>query len=287
MNSLNPKAIWIFFLFFTIIQNPALAVKRTAMVFVDHLKSQSIETQASYYGRLKPLKLFKVYSPLEALIIKVKVQEGRKVKRGQVLATIKKNVIDMDINPLEIKSPIDGFILNANAIENNLVLKNQPLFSLYDGMTFQTTVHLSPDDANKLKIGDKVSVNVSSNYLNGKINTLSEGIDPHTGTRSAHVWLESKKGLRPGQLAKVIFTLERKKGFLISKKALQKLPDGNYINFLEDSKVKKIKVFSKRRYNDLIEVWGKGVEAKKPYVVKSSVTPLIEGQIVKITKQKR
>ena len=287
MNSIKPKALWIFFFLFSIIHTSGHASRKTAMVFVNHLKQQPIETQASYYGRLTPLKLFKVYSPLEALVTEIKTQEGIKVKRGQVLATIKKNVIDMDINPLEIKSPIDGFILDANTVENNLVLKNQPLFSLYDGMTFQTTVHLSPNDANKLKIGDKVSVNVSNNYLNGKIRTLSEGIDPHTGTRSAHIWLDSKKGLRPGQLAKVIFTLERKKGFLISKKALQKLPDGHYINFLEDNKVKKIKVFSKRRHNDLIEIWGKGVDVKKPYIVKSSVNPLIEGQIVKITKQKR
>ena len=59
------------------------------MVFVDHLKEQSIETQASYYGRLTPLKLFKVYSPLEALIITVEVQEGRKIRKGQTLAKIK------------------------------------------------------------------------------------------------------------------------------------------------------------------------------------------------------
>ena len=257
------------------------------MVFVDHLKQQPIETQASYYGRLTPLRLFKVYSPLEALVTEIKAQQGRRVKKGQVLARIKKNIIDMDINPLEIKSPIDGFILNINTIENSLVLKNQPLFSLYDGKTFQTTVHLSPDDANKLKIGDQVSVNVSDNYLNGKLNTLSEGIDPHTGTRSAHIWIESKKGLRPGQLAKVIFTLEKKEGFLISKKALQKSPDGDYINFLKNSKVKKIKVFSKRRHNDLIEIWGKGVDTKSPYIVKSSINPLMEGQAVKVSKQKR
>ena len=79
MNSLSSKTLWILFFLVLTIQNPVLANKRTAMVFVDHLKRQSIETQASYYGRLKPLKLFKVYSPLEALIIKVKVQEGRKV----------------------------------------------------------------------------------------------------------------------------------------------------------------------------------------------------------------
>ena len=287
MNSLGAKKLWILFLFFITVQNPALGNKRTAMVFVDHLKEQSIETQASYYGRLTPLKLFKIYSPLEALIITVEVQEGRKIRKGQTLAKIKKNVIDMDINPLEIKSPIDGFILDTHAIENNLVLKNQPLFSLYDGFSFQTTVHLSPDDANKLKIGDEVSVNVSNHYLVGKLQTLSERIDPHTGTRSAHISIDSKKGLRPGQLAKVIFTLEKKEGFLISKKALEKSPKGDYINFLEGSKVKKIKVFSKRRHNDLVEIWGKGVDTKKPYIVKSSVNPLMQGQTVKVSKQKR
>ena len=288
MNSLDQKVLWIFFfLFFTAAHNNLHARGRTAMVFVDHLKQQPIETQASYYGRLTPLRLFKVYSPLEALVTEIKAQEGRRVKKGQVLARIKKNIIDMDINPLEIKSPIDGFILDINTVENNLVLKNQPLFSLYDGKTFQTTVHLSPDDANKLKIGDQVSVNVSDNYINGKLNTLSEGIDPHTGTRSAHISIESKKGLRPGQLAKVIFTLEKKEGFLISKKALQKSPDGDYINFLKDSKVKKIKVFSKRRHNDLIEIWGKGVDTKSPYIVKSSINPLMEGKAVKVSKQKR
>ena len=190
------------------------------------------------------------------------------------------------LNPLEIKSPIDGFILDINTVENNLVLKNQPLFSLYDGLTFQTTVYLSPDDANKLKIGDNVTINVSNHYLKGKLKTLSERIDPHTGTRSAHIWIDSKKGLRPGQLAKVIFTLEKKEGFLISKNALQKSPGGDYINFLEDNKVKKVKVFSKRRHNDLIEVWGKEVNTKKPYIVKSSVNPLMEGQVVEISKQK-
>ena len=35
---------------------------------------------------------------------------------------------------------------------------------------------------NELKIGDEVCVNVSNHYLFGKLQTLSERIDPHTGT---------------------------------------------------------------------------------------------------------
>ncbi|MEC7181433.1 MAG: hypothetical protein VXW15_01875, partial [Bdellovibrionota bacterium] len=128
---------------------------------------------------------------------------------------------------------------------------------------------------------------VSDHYLIGKLQTLSERIDPHTGTRSARILVNAKKGLRPGQLAKVIFTLEKKEGFLISKKAIEKSPKGDYVNFLEGSKVKKVKVFSKRRHNDLVEVWGTGVNSKKPYIVKSSVNPLLQGQTVKVSKQKR
>ena len=192
MLPMNSRAFWsVLFLSITLPLRTLVAPK-TAMVFVNHLKQQPIETQASYYGRLAPRNLYKVYSPLEALVIKVKAQEGRKVKRGQVLATIKKNLVDMDINPLEIRSPISGFVLNSKTEENTLVLKNQPLFTLYDGWSFQTTVHLSPDDANKLKIGDPVSLHISGVDLKGTLKNLSEGIDPLTGTRSAQVWLQSK-----------------------------------------------------------------------------------------------
>ena len=286
MFHMNPRTSWLVLFLSAIISLQTLAAQKKAIVFIDNLKQQFIETQASYYGRLAPRNLYKIYSPLEALVIKVKVQEGSKVKRGHVLATIKKNLINMDINPLEIRSPIDGFILNSKTLENTLVLKNQPLFTLYDGSNFQTTVHLSPDDADKLKIGDQINLNVSGINLKGKLNTLSEGIDPLTGTRSAQVWVKSKKGLRPGQLAKVIFTLERKKGYLISKKSLQKLPGGDYLNILEGNKVKQVKVLSKRRHNDLIEVWGKEINEKKVYIVKSSMNPLREGQSVTVSKQK-
>ena len=203
----------------------------------------------------------------------------------------------MDINPLEIKSPLSGFVLHSKTQENTLVLKNQPLFTLYDGTSFQTTVHLSPDDANKLKIGDQVSLQISGTSFKGILKTLAEGIDPLTGTRSAQVWIKSKVGiknsksskslneLRPGQLAKVIFTLERKEGYLISKKVLQKLPGGEYLNLLEGNKVKQVKVLSKRRHNDLIEIWGQDIKDKGTYVIKSSMTPLRNGQLVKVSQK--
>ena len=139
----------------------------------------------------------------------------------------------MDINPLEIKSPLSGFVLHSKTQENTLVLKNLPLFTIYDGTSFQTTVHLSPDDAYNLKIGDQVSLQISGTGFKGILKTLAEGIDPLTGTRSAQVWVKSKVGiknskssknlneLRPGQLAKVIFTLERKEGYLISKRSFK------------------------------------------------------------------
>ena len=50
--------------------------------------------------------------------------------------------------------------------------------------------------------------------------------------------------------------------------------------------MKQVKVLSKRRHNDLIEVWGKEINEKKVYIVKSSMNPLREGQSVTVSKQK-
>ncbi|MDC0254772.1 efflux RND transporter periplasmic adaptor subunit [Bacteriovoracales bacterium] len=275
----------IFILFFIVFPLQSVqANKKIAQVFTDRLKLETIEDLAVYYGRITPKNIHKIYSPLEGLVTKIHVTQGARIKKGQTLATLKKNVLGMEINPLNLKSPINGFILEIKSSEHSLTLKNQHVLSLYDAKNFQIPLHLAPQDADKIKKGDSVTVTINNQKTLGFVRSLSQNIDPQSGTRQANIVLSSKKKIRPGQMAKVTIQLEKHKGILVSQKVLQKKENQYYLNLIEDDKVKQVQVQTKKRQKGLLEILGKNIKPDQIFITKSSQKYLVNGQTVQIQK---
>ncbi len=266
--------------------NNAYPNKKLAQVFVDKLEVQEIEERATYYGRIIPENIYKIYSPLEGLVTKIKAPQGSFVQKGQTLAILKKNVMGMEIRPLVLRSPIKGFVLEVKHSEHSLIPKNQHIFSVYDGKNYKIPLHLAPDDALKIKRGDSVTILIGEQKIQGRVATLSQNIDPASGTRKAKIQLSPSRKIRPGQLAKVFFHLNKHKGILIPKKILLKKGHQYFLNLVENDKVNQVKVDVKKRQKDQFEILGNKIKPKQTFITKSSQSPLVHGQVVEIQKKK-
>lgn len=248
-------------------------------VFTEILLKKEISKKIDYLGRLTPLNSSKIYSPIQGVVVELKTRFGGKVRKGQTLAIIKQNVVGLEVMPLKIKSPMNGFALSPKITENSFVSKNGLLFTIYDASSYKMTVNVSPKDGEKISTYSKVKIMVGEKIISGTVKFLSEDIDPMTGTRSAEIHLNTKgKRLRPGTMASANFEFDPRKSFVINKSLLKVKGSKSYLQILDkENKIKNIDITVLSRFKDSIEIGSHLLAENMKIIVKSTGRGLSEG----------
>ncbi len=260
--------------------------KKLPKVFIDKLVKVDISDKIDYIGQLRPLNEISLYSPIEGVVTWVIPQLGKRIKKNQVLAIIKQNVIGLDVLPVKIKSPISGHILRPKISKNNFVRKNTHLFSVYDSSQYKLELNISPTDSKFIDYGDKVKIDITGEIYQGTIGSLSHDIDPITGTKVVEIYLEKNiKEITPGVLAKAKFNFNERKGYLLSKKYIQKNGGKYFVRIEEKGKVKRVSVEILSRIKNMVEIKSNDLTDNQKLIIKSSVEPLLDKQEVEVVKK--
>jgi multidrug efflux pump subunit AcrA (membrane-fusion protein) len=94
-----------------------------------------------------------VYSLLPGNISEVKIKEGDKVRKGQLLALVKRTVAVFSNKPVEITAPIDGYIGKIYLAQGSYVDSESPLLSVIKIDTLLIDARLPVVDIDKVKVG--------------------------------------------------------------------------------------------------------------------------------------
>jgi HlyD family secretion protein len=89
----------------------------------------------------------------------------------------------------EIRSPIDGVVTDRPLFAGEMANAGQPIVTVMDVSTLIAKVHLSPEQAAALKLGDESFVNIpgEESPVKGKLSLISPELD--TGSTTLEVWV--------------------------------------------------------------------------------------------------
>jgi HlyD family secretion protein len=130
--------------------------------------------------------------------------------------------LQINLGNTRIISPVDGFVARRNADAGAWVSQNAPVVSVVDISRLRLVANVVEKDLRLVNVGDPANVEVDAfpgDVFKGRIARVSPVLDPATRTAPIEVEIPNADNrLKPGMYAKVLLTIEERKGTTIVPK---------------------------------------------------------------------
>ena len=292
-NSLIYKLALISILGIAISETSILNAKETKIksVFIEEAKTVEIADTYSYPSMAQALIESTVLSEDQGFIKKIVSPLGSKVKKNQILATIKRIDPIYKFQALNLLSPIDGVVSKVFVRQGTNVAKGDSVFMITDPSRSRLTIEVSAKEKNLLKKGDSGMFKWNNINTPVLITGVSPIIDPATGTATVELEFEKKPEALPlGVLGQVTFKANTRQGFLVKADAIVYVGPKTYIRLVDTPRdaaekavknvVKKVPVTLGRSINQRVEV-SSGLKIEDWVVIRSSGF-LKDGSVVEV-----
>ncbi len=267
---------------------PEPAFASNPKVLTEPLKKINLYEVAHYWGRIEPLNLAHLYSPIQGIVKEIHVKPGQSVKKGDLVAVVQSSEIGLQMRPTPIRSPISGRLFGTHVSIQSLVKKDAHLFTVFDPLNFKVTLQVTPEDSKHLAPGQTLPLSMDGVNLESVVRSISPEIDLTTGTISVEVTFthpnSEKVALRPGQIAQAEFQFNHHEGFLLSKNNVKKRINQHFVQIVDqDHKVSEMIVEIGLRRGDQMEVLNKDLKEGDQLIIKASSEHLFTGQEVELS----
>jgi membrane fusion protein (multidrug efflux system) len=137
----------------------------------------------------------------------ISTEEFQKTKYEYEYQKSAYNLTRLDLEYTNIRSPIDGVIVERMIKAGNMILANQAVYRVMKLNPLIAVLYIPECNMSKLLVGQsaRLSVDAISDVIfNGYIKRISPIVDPATGTFKVTVEIEdNQKKLKPGMFARV------------------------------------------------------------------------------------
>jgi len=188
----------------------------------------NLEELISMGGTVVPRARVEVFSRVTGQLQEVRVKEGDKVNKDDLLAVVRGN----DGEPVPIRSPIAGIVAQRTCEIGDIALavdgtSAKPLFAVVDTEVVKVQVGVPETLTTFLKVGMEARVRVEAYPLDhfplaifkGKITSISPSLDVGSRTARAEVSIDNRDGrLKPGMFAMVGVVKEKLENVLLVPK---------------------------------------------------------------------
>lgn len=117
-----------------------------------------------------------------------------------------------DLENTEIRSPVDGVVLNRNISQGDIATTGEVAFEIANTVGYETRLHLPMDDWEAMQVGQEVDLRISNRdgiIARGTVSRISPQLSPNTGLGEVVVSLtDVTPRVRQGILAESRITLE-------------------------------------------------------------------------------
>ncbi len=134
----------------------------------------------------------KAKSDLEVLLARIasaKSQiEASKAERERAKSTI--DALRQKIARLEVKSPLDGYVIERSAIAGQNVAPQQPIVTIADPKTVWVRVYIDERESGRIEVGNRAKIRLRSHpekEFGGKVARVEAKSDPVTQERTIDV----------------------------------------------------------------------------------------------------
>lgn len=138
-------------------------------------------------------------------------------KLSQAQADVERGRLDLE--ELQIRSPVSGFVAERNADVGDLARAEDILLRIVDLTTLRTVVNVVERDYGKVELGQQASIRVDAvedHTFPGIVVSKSPVLDPETRTGRVMIRIENPELLlRPGMHARVTIVASRRQSALV------------------------------------------------------------------------
>jgi len=137
----------------------------------------------------------------------ISAQQFKKAKYDYERQKAEYDLTSLDLGYTSIRAPISGVVAERLIKVGNMVLANQPTFSVTGMDPLLAVLHVPERQLGKLKVGHPASLEVDAvqgECFLGQIDRISPVVDPATGTVKVTVEIRDRtRSLKPGMFARV------------------------------------------------------------------------------------
>jgi multidrug efflux pump subunit AcrA (membrane-fusion protein) len=195
--------------------------KTITPVEVEVVKKGSLTLSINLIGDIKGKEEIDIFPKASGKLLELKVKEGDRVKKDQVVALVDRDVDGVKFEQLEITSPVDGIVGMVYLDEGAEVTPPSPspsmgtqLIRVINMDQVKAVVNVVEEDLGKISKGQKAKVKVDAypdKTFSGNVSLISPVVNQLTRTASVEITLPNPQHLlKPGMFAQVEISLGQK-----------------------------------------------------------------------------
>jgi membrane fusion protein (multidrug efflux system) len=178
-----------------------------------------VENTLRYTGTVQPDDRVDVYSKVAGRVIDLKVEEGDRVSKGDVVAVVDPEITGQRFEPFEVTAPLSGDIAVVYLDPGTLITQMQPIARVIDDSDVKVEIAVLEKDYYLVKEGTPVRLRFDAlpgEVRRAKITNLSSVVDPMTGAAMAEIMLRNRnRTLKAGMFARVEVIVEVRRGAVL------------------------------------------------------------------------
>jgi multidrug efflux pump subunit AcrA (membrane-fusion protein) len=181
-------------------------------VQIQVVKTSPLTESVSLTGDVRGIEEIDVFPKVSGKLVEMKVEEGNRVKREEVLAIIDRDVEGLRFERAEVTSPVDGIVGIVYMDKGARVNPPDPSPSMGTALvrivnmdTVKVVVNVIEKDLSKIKEGKQARIRVHTypdRVFRGRITLVSPTVNRMTRTASVEITIPNPgHRLRPGMFA--------------------------------------------------------------------------------------
>jgi multidrug efflux pump subunit AcrA (membrane-fusion protein) len=195
--------------------------KNITPVEVELVKKGSLTLSLNLIGDIKGKEEVDIFPKASGKLVEMRVKEGDRVKKDQVVAVVDRDVDGVKFEPVEVTSPVDGIVGMVYLDQGAEVTPPSPspsmgthLIRVINMDQVKAVVNVVEEELGKIKMGQEAKIKVDAypdKTFSGNVSLISPVVNQLTRTASVEITLPNPQHLlKPGMFAQVEISLGQK-----------------------------------------------------------------------------
>jgi multidrug efflux pump subunit AcrA (membrane-fusion protein) len=187
--------------------------ERIMPVEVEIVKTTPYTPILNYTGEVKGVEEIQIYPKASGKLVEMKVKEGDRVKKDQVVALIDRDITGLDFKLAETTTPVEGVVgkvyldKGAQVNEPSGGGGGTPLAQILNLDSVKIIIQVTEEDLPKVRLGQKAKIRVDAypdREFSGAITQISPTLNSLARTAGAEITIPNPNHLlKPGMFAEV------------------------------------------------------------------------------------
>jgi len=199
--------------------------ERIVPVQVDIVKTTPYTPILNYTGEVKVVEEIQIFPKASGKLVEMKVKEGDKVIKDQVVALIDRDITGMDFKLAETISPVEGVVgkvyldKGAHVSEPSGGGGGTPLAQILNLDSVKIVIQVTEEDLPKVRLGQRAKIKVDAypdREFSGAITIVSPTLNNLARTASTEITIPNPNHLlKPGMFARVDLTTGKTENLIL------------------------------------------------------------------------